>query len=127
MKDKHIKEEDFLFYLTGDLEPDIISGIEKHLHNCRSCRERLMQERMLYSHILKSSRPVPTRKKLESIRKRFFEKVRLVAREQGYMFSSRKAIEAFLTNNFAMKLGEAISELAWALSHYLAGCVSHGC
>jgi len=104
MGKKHLKDEELFFYLTGDLDSDTISGIERHLQDCPLCRDRLAQERALYTTIRNSNYPVPAKGELKKVRKKLKFNLKQTAGEKtDHSFSLGVTLQSLFSPNFALK------------------------
>ncbi len=110
MEKKHITEEELFFYVTGDLDSDTITKIEKHIQDCESCMDRLAQERALYKTIKSSEYPLPGKGELKRARKKLKISLEQLSREENKdTFSIIKSIQSLFSVNFALKLAGGIA------------------
>jgi hypothetical protein len=101
---KHIKDDELFFYLTGDLDSDTITGLEKHVQDCQLCRDRLAQERTLYTTIRNSDYPVPAKDELKRMRKKLKLNLKQTTYEKSeHSFSLKETLHSLFSTNFALK------------------------
>jgi len=110
MENKHIKDEDLFFYLTGDMSSDQITRIEKHIQDCEICHNRLVQERKMYKIMQNSEYPVPKKNELKKVRKKLKTSLRQHTKgTERDSFSLMESIQSVFSTNFAVKFAGGVA------------------
>lgn len=124
MRKKHINDEELFFYLTGDLDHDTITGLEKHIQDCPQCRNRLAREQVLFNSLKKSEYPVPDKRELKKLRKRLTLSLKQTIRDDtGRSFSLREAWQSLFSSRAVLKFaaGGALFLSGLLLGFIMAG------
>lgn len=110
MKKEHISDKELFFYLTGDLETGSIKRIEKHVQDCKLCRNRLAQERTFYNIMKNSEYPVPKKQELKRVRSKLKASLKQQTPEtEKNTFSIIESIQSVFSANLALKFAGGVA------------------